>query len=318
MLDWPTLSPFNQQLLLLVSVLLLKVLLQKIAPHHPWLGFRFYCSKLAEKVNKAENSDTQKRIAGIVAVVITFLPLWIIAWLFESLVAIPTLWQGLLLYFALGSGNIFSLAKAIAMAITANNNYQAKQLLKPFVLRDTDKLSKLGLTKATIEMQILTHLHHYVSVCFFFLLLGPLAAFSYRLILEMHYSWNTKRHPFKYFGRFAYHLVQVLQWVPSRLFVLVALLLTVGQNFLLVWRLSMMHFFSTTNDCVLAFFAPAHNIRLGGVAMYDMNKLRKASFNDHGHQPEPKDIISIQRFIWRIYLLSAVILLGFSVISQLL
>jgi adenosylcobinamide-phosphate synthase len=318
MIEWSLITPFNQQVLLLVGVIILKVAIQRIAPHHPWVGFRFYCLKLAEKVNKSENSDNQKHIAGFVAVMITFAPLWIIAWLFESLVAVPILWQGFLLYLTLGAGDIFKISHNVAVALTANDNYKAKQLLAPVTLRDTSQLSTLGLAKATIEMQIITHLQQYLVVGILFLVFNPLVAFGYRLMLEMHYSWNTKRQQYLYFGAFADRIIKLVQWLPNRMFVLLALLLTVGQNFLLIWRLTMTYFFKSSNDCVLAFFAPAHNIRLGGVAMYDNEKLRRNSFNDNGRQPEPKDIIHTQRFIWRIYALFIVLLVGCSVISQLL
>ena len=318
MIDWSAITLFNQQVLLLVGVLILKVVIQRLAPHHPWVGFRFYCLKLAEKVNKPENSDNQKHIAGFVAVVITFAPLWVIAWLFESLVAVPQLWQGLLLYLALGSGNIFKVSHDIAVALTANDNYKAKQLLAPVTLRDTSQLSTLGLSKATIEMQIITHLQQYLVVCVLFLAFNPLIAFGYRLLLEMHYSWNIKRQQYVCFGAFADRLVKMVQWLPNRAFILLAMILTVGQNFLLIWRLTMAYFFKSSNDCILAFFAPTHNIRLGGVAMYDNDKLRRNSFNDNGRQPEPKDIIHTQRFVWRIYALIIIILIGCSVISQLL
>ncbi len=314
---WAVLTPFSQQLLLLVGVILLKVVLQRIAPHHPWLGFRFYCQKLAEKVNKSDNSATQKKIAGFVAVVITFLPLWLIAWLFEPLVAVPILWQGFLLYLALGAGNIFKVAHQVAVAITANDNYKAKQLLAPTTLRDTQQLSAIGLAKATIEMQIITHIQQYVVVCALFIVFDPLAAFSYRLLLEMHYSWNIKRSQFVPFGQFANSLVLFIQWLPNRIFILFALILSIGQNFLLIWRLTSAHFFKANNDFILAFFAPTHNIRLGGVAIYDGDKLRRNSFNDNGRQPEPKDIIHTQRFIWRIDSLFIVLLIGLAVISQL-
>ena len=315
---WQALSPFNQQLSLLVAVLLAKIILQRIVPHAPWRGFRFYCEKLADKVNKRENSQSQQGIAGFVATLITLAPLVTILWLFETLVAIPMIWQAILLYLALGAGDIFSVSQKVAQAISASDKYKAKQTLAPYVLRDTDNLSPMGLSKAAIEMQILSHLQQYIVVIALFLLVGPLAAISYRLCLEMHYSWNIKVARFEYFGRFSNQLIQFIQWLPIRLFLLVSLILTLGQNFILTWRLTVAYFFQANNNAVLSFFATAHNIRLGGVAMYKGMKLRRASFNDNGSQPQPKDIIYVQRFIWRIYIVHGVILLAISIFTQLI
>ncbi|WP_286264489.1 cobalamin biosynthesis protein CobD/CbiB [Thalassotalea atypica] len=318
MITWTDVSAFNQQLLLLVIVLVTRIAIQRIAPHHPWAAFRFYCAALANKVNKAENSHAQQRVAGIIAVLITFVPIWLIVWLFESLVAVPELWQGLLLYLAIGCGDIFAVAKKAAKAVTANDNYRAKQLLNHYILRDTEQLSGLGINKAVIEMQILKHLQLYLVPVLLFLTFGSLVAFSYRLLHEMHYSWNIKQHRFQYFGAFTNALSQIIQWLPNRIFLLFALILSVGHNFVLIWRLTLEHFFRVNNNCVLAFFAPTHNIKLGGVAMYNGTKLRRKAFNDNGRQPEPKDIIHVQRFMSRIYALMAVTVAAISVTSQLL
>lgn len=309
----PELPYYIESLILLVAVILVKTLLQNILPHQPLQGFAFFCKQLAAKVNKTENSQRQQQISGIVAVLVTFVPLWIIIWLFGDFVEVTWLWQGLLLYLALGSCTLSSTAKQIAQAVVANNNYQAKQLLNPYVLRETDKLSAMGINKATIEMLVVRQMQEYFTIVLLFLSGGALVALSYRLLLTMHYSWNIKRKQFQYFGHFANLLIQLIQWLPIRLFTIAGLLLTLGQNSTLYWRLTMSDFFKLNTNIIIKFFALTSNIKLAGVAIYDDSKLRRTSFNDNGQQPNPQDIIHVKDFIFRIYFLFAIVIIALAI-----
>lgn len=297
------LPPHFHGLFILLVVMLLKFTLQAIAPHQPWQFFAFFCSQFANKVNKAENGPRQQTISGTVAVIITFAPLWVILWLFEDFVAIAFLWQALLLYLALGPLSLQRSSNKIVQAIGASNNFLAKDTLQSLVLRDTSKLSAMGIAKANIEMLIIKHMQQTVTVALLFLIGGGLLAISYRLILEMHYAWNLKLRNMEYFGRFANTLAQLFTWLPSRFILLCGLLLSFGQQSTLLWRLTMPSFFTLSNKPLLLFFALALNIRLGGVAMYKGIKLRREEFNNNGRQPEPHDISHCAKFLNRITIL---------------
>jgi len=276
-------------------VLIIKSLVSHFIAHEPLRFFQFYCLQLANKVNNSKNSTQHQTIAGLLALLVTLVPIVIILWLFADFIAVDYLWQGLLLYLALGSLNLGQVNIGIAQALVAKQNYLAKQTLKPLLLRGTDQLSPVGLSKAAIEMQLLRSLQQIYVVSFLFIIVGPLAALSYRLMLEMHYCWNTKLGQYKYFGFYSQLLTQLMQWLPSRLMALLILLSTVGQGSLLFWRLTRSHFFKLNNDFFIAVHAFSLTVRLGGVAMYQGEKLRKAAFNDLGKQPEPRDIINASR-----------------------
>jgi adenosylcobinamide-phosphate synthase len=287
----PEISPFTTSVFILLAVVLIKTVLSRFITHEPLQFFRFFCDRLADKVNRPNNSSNQQVIAGIIAVLVTLLPLIIILWLFESFIEVPELWHALLMYFALGSFGLTQKSKNIAQALIANNNYHAKQILSPLVLRDTNKLSNLGLSKTCIEMQLLHKLQQGFVVACYYLIAGPLAAITFRLLLEMHYSWNNKLQHFQFFGRHCNKLINLLQWLPARLFVFILLLGTIGQNFVLFWRLLKQHFFRLNNNIVLFSLALAIEKKLGGVAMYNGKKLRRISFNEQARQPEAVDII---------------------------
>ncbi|WP_448551034.1 cobalamin biosynthesis protein CobD/CbiB [Thalassotalea montiporae] len=315
-MDWlAAIPPQFESIVLLLAVLLVKRVLQTIAAHNPWQFFQFFCLQLANKVNKAENGQSQQSISGFVAVIVTFTPLWVILWLFADFVAIPELWQGLLLYFALGSLTLVPNAKTISKALRTGDNYKAKQTLKRLVLRDTSQLSAMGLSKATIEALIIKHMQLTVSVIAIYLVGGALAAISYRLLLEMHYAWNPKRSNMMHFGGFVNALSQLITWLPSRLFLLAGLLLSLGQQSTLLWRLTLPKIFQLNNDALLQFFAIALNTKLAGVAMYEGKKLRRVEFNPKGRAPDINTISQAYQFIGRINTLLVILVVSYYVFA---
>lgn len=308
------LTPFTYHVLILMVVLIIKSLVSHFISHEPLRFFQFYCLQLANKVNKSKNSNQHQTIAGLLALLVTLVPTAIILWLFADFVAVDYIWQGLLLYFSLGNLNLGQVNIGIAQALVAKQNYLAKQTLKPLLLRETEQLSQVGLSKAAIEMHLLRSLQQIYVVSFLFITLGPLAALSYRLLLEMHYCWNTKLEQYKHFGFYSQLFTQIIQWLPSRLMALLILLSTLGQGSLLFWRLTRGHFFKLNNNFLIAVHAFSLTVRLGGVAMYQQEKLRKAAFNDLGKQPEPRDIVKANRKVnFSIY--SSLFLLALSALS---
>ena len=313
------LTPFTYHVLILMVVLIIKSLVSHFVAHEPLRYFNFYCLQLANKVNNAHNSSQHQTIAGLLALLVTLVPLIIILWLFADFVAVDYLWQGLLLYFSLGNLNLAQVNKDIAQALVAKQNFLAKQTLQPLMLRETEQLSQVGLSKAAIEMQLLRTVQQVYTVGFLFITLGPLAALSYRLILEMHYCWNTKLTQYKYFGFYSQLFSQLIQWLPNRLMALLILLSTVGSGSLLFWRLTRGHFFKLNNNFIIAVHAFSLTVRLGGVAIYQQTKLRKAAFNDLGKQPEARDIIKanhkINLAVYSSLLLLALLALGWQLIT---
>lgn len=282
---------------MLLLMIALKAVVGLFITQQPLAFFNFYCQRLADKVNKTASSARQQNISGLIAILVTLVPLLAILWLFEAFIELAWLWHALLLYLALGNIGLTKVNKHIARELVANNNYQAKQAIAPYLLRETDQLSALGISKACIEMQVLRSSQQLICVGFYFLFFGPLVALTFRLLLEMHYVWNIKSTRFAFFGAAVNHIVKLMQWLPSRLFALILLLGTVGQNTLLYWRLIRGKFLQIDNSLLLHILALGLEVRLGGVAMYQGNKLRKISFNDTARQPQATDIIHANKRI---------------------
>ena len=309
MLNFLIEHPFSYQLTVLLSVVLLKIVLSIFFIKEPLHFFRLFCTLLAKKVNNPKNNTKQQKIAGFIGIIITIAPIIIILWLYEDFIEVTWLWQGFLLYLALGSFGLTRYSMKIAKALIANNNVEAKKHLSSLVLRETTKLSVLGISKTTIEMQLLQTIQQCFTVAFYYLLIGPLAALTFRLLLEIHYSWNTKQPNFIAFGKAIHTVLQILQWIPVRLFVFILMLGTLGQNFKLFWQLIKGHFFTFSNNIALHGIALVLDKKIGGVAMYNGHKIRRLSFNNKAREPEPKDIIDAVKRVNQVLYFSLLVLL---------
>lgn len=314
MTDFTSFSAFSYQLFILLSVILSKMIVSHFIHHEPLRFFQFYCQKLSDKVNKPQNSSKQQKTAGFISVIITLPPIVVILWMFESFVEVNFIWQALLLYFAIGSFGLTQTNKNIIQGIKSKQGHLAKQSLNPWVLRETSSLSSLGIYKASIEMQLLRTLQQGYTVGFIFIIFGPLTALSYRLLLEMHYCWNTKLFKYNYFGLFVKQIIHLMQWLPVRIFSMLLLFSSVGKNILLFWNLSRQYFFQLNNNIALLILALNLEVKLGGVALYDdkvnpEDKLRKPSFNDLARQPQITDIVSANNKIHAMVYISLFFLL---------
>jgi adenosylcobinamide-phosphate synthase len=314
-----SLNSFSTQVLLLVTVIIIKVILAKFVDIKPLFFFSLYCNKLAHKVNKPQHSTKQKQLSGLIALAITFIPLAIILWLFADFIMVPWLWHALLLFLAIGEFNLSTTSKEIAQALTANQKHFVREKLSSFVLREVDKLSTMGLCKATIEMQLLRYAQHYFVISFYFIFVSPLAALLVRLLIEMHYCWNRKQPSYIAFGHTIALITALIQWLPIRLLAFVLIISNIGHNFTASVFAFARHFFQLNNDILLAIFALSLHRQLSGVAIYEQQKLRKAKFNSQAATPTISDIITTTKIIQQISLFSlallSIIAISISVLS---
>lgn len=309
------LPPSSINSLILLGVILLQLLAGSLSQSRKFSIFSIYCQQFSLKVNKPNRSDSHRKIAGFIATTITWLPIVIILWLFESLIEVPWLWSALLLYFSLDKLQLNSIAQQEFLLLSSGNKHEARMLISPITLRDTDQLSPIGLCKATIETLILKKLQLQFCVGFYFLIFGPLAAVTYRLLLELHYQWNIKRSEYRAFGKFPHIITSLMQWLPGRLFLILMFVISIRQPIGLLWHIVKQSFFQLNNNILTHLLALELGIKLGGVAMYDGIKLRRDSFNDRGRQPEANSIIQAVKYLNLVMTLIICLLVSFIILS---
>jgi len=162
-------------------------------------------------------SAFQQKISGSLAFMVLLVPLISILLIFTSLAQYPVFFDGFLLLVSIQFQGCVKQGQKISKALADNKKVLARHLLSDIVLRETDKLSPMGISKGTIESLLLRFNQQFSSVIFWYLVLGGLGALSYRLLYEFSHCWNTKRVRFGHFGQPVARLVHLLQWLPARL-----------------------------------------------------------------------------------------------------
>lgn len=285
-----TLPPLGIDILVLLLVVVIKSLVTRLSSYNGLSFFHFYCQQLANKVNKPNNSDSQRKVAGFIASLITLVPVLIILWLFENYVELSVIWHALLLYFSLGSFGHIAAAKRIKRYSEQQLKEQTRHELAPWVLRDVKQLSFMGMHKACIEMVQLRFIQHQFAIAMYFLLLGPYVALTVRMLIDMHHCWNPKKQAFQYFGLFVSWCSRCLLWAPTRLYIVALSTVNFNRPVLLSNKVPSNLLFEFNNKIALAALASIIDVKLGGVAMYDTEKKRVTEFNQQARVPSADDI----------------------------
>lgn len=265
-------------------ILLLAWLFERYLPINssidPIAFFRFVCQRMATRVLPAEQQTQQHFISGTLAAMLLLVPIIVIVWLVSEFASFPDIFDGIIMYLCLQFSQQTRLMTTVNKALNGQKKQLAKDLIAPSLLRDTAPLSPVGINKANIEMYVLRSAYQQAVVMFWFILLGPIAALSYRLIFEISQSWNVKLVQFSKFGWCSHLLCTAAQWLPARLFALILFIVNLPPNFFGRARqlLTAKAVFGSTGGFVLASLASALNKTLSGPVFYKGDKIRRSKY----------------------------------------
>ena len=287
---------FNDPLLHVLQVLLVALVVEAVMPwperFHPLSIFRIVAKNLALRVNpKQQRADSQRFIAGILAPIILVAPLLICLVLFRALLAVPEIFDLIMLTAALSYAPVLNQTNKLKQHLFKENKALAKDCLKPIVLRDTSSLSEMGLIKAGIESQVLRFSHQYLTVILVFLFAGSIAAVCYRLCYEMAQQWNPKIAHNRVFAKPVAGLVNLLK-IPAAL--MLSALFSLMSGFKQVKSKS--RYFSFVINAYLSSASAVLKHNLAGPAIYDGEKVRRDAFKP-GREPELADIVHATKLI---------------------
>lgn len=242
-------------------------------PYHPLTFVRLIATRMAAKVHPSvKRSQYQQRISGGLALTTLLIPWTLLLLLFVNFAEFPYFFDAVLLLIALQFQHLVSTSQKIHSHLLMDKKQLARDSLQPFVLRETQSLSALGIAKANCESLILRFCYQYVAVIFWYLLAGGVGAICYRLIYEFSQSWNTKLVRFRFFGQPAAGLCQLASWLPVRLYLL---LIACTQSFSGTRNgLKTARHRPNAHLRILAGAGGALNTELGGPAIYAGEKVR--------------------------------------------
>lgn len=268
------LNPIFQPVWIMLIVMLVERFLNWPDKYHPLSFFRLLARNIDKKVRPGSaDSVTQQKISGSLAAIVLLVPFLLVLALLINIAEYPQFFNAILLLAALQFSPFLKRYKKIRLALASNKKALARSILAPMVLRETDKLSPMGIAKAASESLLLRFGYQYVSVLFWYLLLGGLGAFTYRLLYEFSQIWNTKLAKYRNFGRPARTIVNFLSWFPIRFFVLA---LALAEN-LTGARQAAKKVSSVKQSSirVLASHGGAMGFQMSGPAYYTGQKIRK-------------------------------------------
>lgn len=262
---------------------------------HPLVSF----GNLAHLLEKNWNNYRQQtpallKSAGIVAVaLLVVLPAiglhlltleashgwWLPIWLIE-LVG---------LYFCLGRQSLNEHALAIYQPLKAGNLAEARQQIARIVSRQTDSMSSVGVTKATVESVLENSNDACFATIFWFCLGGLPLALMHRLSNTLDAMWGYRTERFNHFGWAAAKLDDLLNWLPARLGAISLAVLGHRDDALRCWKTQAHLYDSPNGGVIMSAGAGALNIQLGGDAIYN-GQWKKRTILGCGREVIPADI----------------------------
>ncbi|MCY7294496.1 cobalamin biosynthesis protein CobD/CbiB [Alteromonas sp. a30] len=263
--------------LLSIATMVVVMLLEKVIPwsarSHPLTLLNSMAKTMALKVHKDKsNSPAQQKISGALAIVVLSVPVVFIVAIVLFFAEFTFFFDGLLLLIALRFQPVVEGSKKIQQALEKRKKALARYELSRWTLRETESLSEMGICKATIETLLLRFGYQYMSVIFWYLIGGGIAALIYRFIYEMSQTWNIKNPHYKHFGRPVSWVSFILNWVPVRL---TGVLFIVAVNLSkAIQAVRRQNGVASGHTLLLTLFGGALDIQLGGPAYYNKCKIR--------------------------------------------
>lgn len=292
----------------LLSVALFSFFISLPKDLNPLSAVELMFRQIAKKVNLAERSDSYKRLASILAICLIYFPTLLIISQLYNVVFQPVILDLLLLFVLLSWHDKKIIYLAIYDALRRNNYAQAKFKLASLTARDTKPLSLMGINKATIESMVLQLTASWFAVIFWYLLCGIYGAIFYRTVQICAQQWNSKQLEFTTLSSIPSFLYSAMLF-PVHLIVsfTFALYDQPLENLPKKFKQSI-HWHHFSSGLMLASFALGLHIELGGVRLYQQQKVTYATLGS-GESPNVEQIeralqrLSLSAWFWLICIL---------------
>ncbi|WP_333607749.1 cobalamin biosynthesis protein [Arsukibacterium sp.] len=263
----------------------------------PRTAFMWLAKRLAAKVHPDYSRPAaQQRLAGGLALLLMLLWPLGIAYGLLMISAWPVMIDILLLFICLSWQPYEVQIARIARLLQQPQLRLARQLASPLLLRDTDKLSELGLSKALIESASLRFASQYLAIFFWYLLGGALLALTYALVQAMAQQWSVKLKHNRHFGLCSAVLYAIGQLPGLWLATFLLLLQSALRNSINALRQSSGGYFRLSQAALLRLTSAKLNVRLGGPLFYAQHKLTRERLQA-ANEPTPADIQRLLRLL---------------------
>ncbi len=239
---------------------------------HPLVGFGYLVALVEKNLNNITNTKLNKRIFGMLGVIILVVPICIMVWLIEELLAnnfiLTSLFSIIVLYIVIGGRSLELHGQAVYKSLMQGDLAEARQRVGYIVSRETQSLNEEEVAKATIESILENGSDAIFAPLFWFIVAGPIGAVGYRLVNTLDAMWGYRNDRYKYYGWSAARFDDLLNLLPARCCALSYALLGQTYQSLSCWKAQAKYCDSPNAGPVMASGAGALNVKLGGAAIY--------------------------------------------------
>ncbi|MBQ4858775.1 regulatory signaling modulator protein AmpE [Pseudoalteromonas sp. MMG007] len=281
--------------------------------YHPNTVLTAVFSAIGKRIYKPSEPKSYLYLASILACTLVLSVILIILVLLLEFAFYPDLLAGLILYLCLESKAIDKKALRIAKLVKQNQKSTARELLKPLLAREVNKLSAPGIIKALIESLILRTARNYFVVIFIFLLFGPIAALAYRLLTLMQQAWRTDISPNSHFLKPLKILLYIIEFIPIRLLALTIAASKASKQSMHYIKHYGRHFYQKNTGWILSACSASLGVQLGGPAVYFGERFNKMRISNE-RLPKAEDVpviinrLNQARAFWLLVIISIEIL----------
>ena len=240
-------------------------------------------TRLGHKVHRPDGSPGQQMQAGLLAMLVVWLPCAAGLWSLRNLALSEPIFDLLFLLLMLESRPLRELAHATRSLATQETLPLARLQSAPWLKRETGKLSVMGLNKAVSETCVLRLVGQWAGPLLGFALAGVQGALLWRLAQLMNQAWSPKQAEFVHFGRAASALYQGL-CAPAILLLALPLALTRLRQLGSKLRLALRWPYPAMGG-LLSLLAQSTGSRLGGPRYYQGQLVRLPVLGD-GSEPD--------------------------------
>ena len=278
-------------------------------PQHinPFFLYYIIQHNIAKRLYQPTNSAIYQYLASTA---IAFLCLSISLTLVFGLLSFayyPEILEAVLLFLCISNPLAKSALNRVPFLLAKGQNSAVKEIIRPLLRRNVDKLSETGIIKATIETKSLRCVREFFIPLFLFYFLGIEIAFCYRLVLVTHYSWSAYCNVDSLFIKSTAVILYIIEYLPLRLF---SLTMSLGKC---VLSLRLIHlynanFYNQNSGYLLSVVSAKQQCQIGGPSYYHNKRFAKTRISQFD-VPEISHLKSTDKMLNKTLLLWASILI---------
>ena len=239
---------------------------------HPLTLMRYVVNQMGRKVlPSSSDAPSQHYISGALAAIVLLSPLVICIAILVSMAQYPVFFDAVIMVVLLDYGYQRQQYKKVLATVGRNKKSLARELVSSITARQCDTLSDIGIAKAAIESLWLKFLYLFCGVIFYYVVLGPIGALVYRLLLLTSWQWHYRNPKMALFAKPIKKVVSLLVIPPALLGTFIAL---IGSRPISGIKAVKHCPAKDKTSLLLATLGGIHNIKLGGPAIYANKKVR--------------------------------------------